>query len=213
MCASGFADKAARLRGRFENAPDISSPLHTPQNCSGLDVARSENTGSMIPSFCSVVVCHLCVILDCTNSSTRRKTPGKMDSIRACSLQQVANKTTSGKGKGVVGGPKTTVAHETVTPPLAGSKPSSPSVAHETVTPPLARKEVAHETLTPPLAKGGAAAAAGGPPPGKKSGNLMIGAVLVGAVAASYYVTIHKMKGQVRVRRCISCVQVFSQSD
>eukprot|EP00752_Nemacystus_decipiens_P007113 g6372.t1 len=35
-----------------------------------------------------------------------------------------------------------------------------------------------------------------GPPPEKKSSNLMIGAVLVGAVAASYYVTIHKMKDQ-----------------
>lgn len=101
----------------------------------------------------------------------------------------------SSKGKGVVGEPKPTVAHETVTPPIAKSKPPSSSVAHETVTPPIAKREVAHETITP--AKG-AASAPSGPPPSKKSGNLMIGAVLVGAVAASYYVTIHKMKDQVR---------------
>eukprot|EP00903_Cladosiphon_okamuranus_P005891 g5826.t1 len=59
--------------------------------------------------------------------------------------------------------------------------------------------KVAHETVTPPNAGGPAtagAAPASGTPPEKKSSNLMIGAVLVGAVAASYYVTIDKMKGQ-----------------
>ena len=101
------------------------------------------------------------------------------------------------------GGPK----HETVTPPTGAAKPS---VAHETVTPPLAKKEVPLETVTPPKGAG-AAAAASGPPPEKKSSNLMIGAVLVGAVAASYYVTIHKMKDQVLGHTCVYvCVCVFA---
>lgn len=104
---------------------------------------------------------------------------------------QVAHK--SSKGKGVVGKPK--VAQETVTPPVGASKPppAAPSVAHETVTPPKGAG---------PAAAGGA----GAPPAEKKSSNLMIGAVLVGAVAASYYVTIHKMKDQVRQAARRGCI-------
>ncbi|CAM9182295.1 unnamed protein product [Pylaiella littoralis] len=105
--------------------------------------------------------------------------------------RQAANKTsTASKGKGVVGAPKKPVSQETVTPP---TKP--PAVAHETLTPPTKPPQVPIETLTPPLPPKGAATAA--LPPTKKSGNnLLLGAVLVGAVGASYYVTIHKMKDQ-----------------
>ncbi|CAN0027910.1 unnamed protein product [Scytosiphon promiscuus] len=59
--------------------------------------------------------------------------------------------------------------------------------------PPKAKADSPPKTVTPPLAPGGPAAAV---PPKTKSNNLLIGTVLVGAAAASYYVTIHKMKDQ-----------------
>ena len=51
-------------------------------------------------------------------------------------------------------------------------------------------------TVDPVAAK--TAAAASEVPPKTKNNNLLIGAVLVGVAGGSYYMTMHKMKDQVR---------------
>lgn len=104
----------------------------------------------------------------------------------------MANKSTAGKGKGVVGAP----------PKAKADAP--PQVSQATLNPPPSAPKapsVAHSTVTPPIAPAGAATSAGAVPPKTKSNNLMIGTVLVAAVAGSYYVTIYKMKDQVRRRK------------
>lgn len=89
---------------------------------------------------------------------------------------QAANKVTSAKKTGIVGTPRKASS--------ATPKPPSP--------PPPAPAAAAPAAPTPK-------AAADVVPPVTKRNNLLIGAVLIGCVGASYFVTINKMHDQARV--------------